>query len=47
MDDQVEHLMVWGDDLTPPDDITGKWSNNGKEKKNLTTSYVFFSFLVC
>ena len=42
MDEQVEHLMVWADDFTPSDTITGKWTNN--EKKKLQT---IFSFLVC
>lgn len=42
VDEQVEHLMVWADDFTPSDTITGKWTNN--EKKKLQT---IFSFLVC
>ena len=30
VDEQVEHLMVWADDLIPSDTITGKWLNNEK-----------------
>ena len=44
MDEQVEHLMVWADDSTPSDNITGKWTNN---EKNTATVYIIFSFLMC
>lgn len=40
VDEQVEHLMVWADDFTPSDTITGKWTNNEKKK---ATDYLQFS----
>lgn len=42
VDEQVEHLMVWADDFTPSDTITGKWTNNEKKK-----SYRLPSVFLC
>ena len=44
VDEEVEHLMVWTDDFTPSDTITGKWTKNEKKSYRLSSVFLCVKF---